>query len=261
MLPRATRALVRRIPKSYPVAYQKLGRVISLERAERQHAAYVSALRNAGLEVSFVAADNRYPDCVFIEDTAVVWDDRVLMTRMGPVNEYEYLKREGEQTAVEDALRNTHRVSRMKPPATLEGGDVLHLDDVTHVGLSPQTNEAGARELSAFLGRRVVTTPISKCLHLKGAATYLGDGTLLVNSSLVNASAFMVDEFIEVHPKEDNVANCLRIGKHLLIPAGYPITERKLRRFAENHNLEVVSLDISEFEKGDGSLTCLSILW
>ncbi len=252
-IPAPTRALLRSLAESYANPYPG----VSLARARQQHAAYVQALRSAGLEVKFVEADEARPDCVFIEDTAIVWNARALLTRMAP-------HREGEQAGVEAALRPTHRISRVAPPATLEGGDVLHVDDSTYVGLTGRTNKAGVETLREFLtpfGRHVVAVRVEACLHLKSGASYLGDGTLLVAPGLVKSRDFDVEEVVETARGEDYAANCLRLGSFLLIPAGFPQTEKKLRRFAEKHGVEVMPLDCSEFRKGGGSLTCLSLLW
>jgi len=248
-----TKALVRRLAESYANLYTG----VSLARAREQHAAYVQALRSAGLEVKFVEADDARPDCVFIEDTAIVWAGHALLTRMSP-------HREGEQAGVEDALRPTHRISRVAPPGKLEGGDVLHVEDTTYVGLTSRSNEAGADALRQFLapfGKRVVAVRVENCLHLKSGVSYLGDGTIIVAPELVPAHAFDVQEVIETAREEEYAANCVRLGSFLLVPAGFPQTEKKLRRFADKRGVELVPLDCSEFRKGGGSLTCLSLLW
>lgn len=253
MIPTPTQALVRRLAESYA----NLHPGVSLARAREQYAAYVQALRSAGLEVKFVEADDTRPDCVFVEDTAIVWDGQALLTRMSP-------HREGEQAGVEDALRPTHRISRVAPPGKLEGGDVLHVEDTTYVGLTGRTNEAGVETLREFLtpfGQRIVAVPVENCLHLKSGVSYLGDATMIVAPELVPAHAFDVPEVIETAREEEYAANCVRLGSFLLVPAGFPQTEKKLRRFAESRGVEIVPLDCSEFRKGGGSLTCLSLLW
>ena len=228
-----------------------------MELAESQHAAYVRALRSSGLQINFVKADDERIDCVFIEDTAIVWDGQALITRMNP-------HREGEQPAVEAFLGKTHRIARLQVSERLEGGDVLHTDQVTYVGESSRTNQAGIAALRKFLaplGRPVVPVPVRRCLHLKTAATYLGDRTMMVAPKLLDAFHFDVEEVIETEPGEESAANCLRIGSHLLIPAGTHRTEKKLRVFSQKKGLEIVPLECSEFQKGGGSLTCLSLLW
>ena len=248
-------ALVRTPPPSYAGFYLPHGIAIDITLADRQHAAYVDALRSAGLEIQLVAADERFPDGVFIEDTAVVWNGRALRTRMAD-------HREGEQDAVIDALRTTHEIATLPPGATLDGGDVLHGDTVTYVGRSRRTNAAGAQALREFLKprRRVVEVPVERCLHLKSAATWLGDGTMLVAHDLVDISYFEAERVLFTAQGEEKAANAIRVGKHLLTLSGYPATATTFWEFAQYRKLVLHTLEMSEFQKGDGSLTCLSII-
>ena len=142
---------------------------------------------------------------------------------------------------------------------------MLHVDETTYVGLSMRTNEEGAEALRDFLSpfeRRVIPVPATEWMHLKSAVTYLGDGTLVAAPTFKKALRyFEVEDVILTDPAERAAANCLRLRDHLLIPMRYPATEKRLRSFAEQNGVEVVPVDISEFEKGKGSLTCLSIIW
>jgi dimethylargininase len=255
-----TMALVRRTAKTYAPYHQERGISISPEVAELQFCAYVSALKSAGLQVHVVDADCRYPDCVFVEDPAIVYAPRALMARMTA-------HREGEQAPVEAALRKWHEIVKLPPGARLEGGDVLHVDEITYVGLSRRTNGEGVEALRDFLspfGRMVipVPVPVAEWMHLKSAVTYLGNGTLVAAPIFKKALRyFEVEDVVLTDTAEMAAANCLRIRDHLLIPTRYPATEKRLRSFAEQNGVEVVPLDISQFEKGEGSLTCLSIIW
>ena len=252
-----TRALLRGLSGSYASFYRDRGVHISSALADAQHAAYLSTLEDLGLAVSIVDVDERYPDCVFVEDTAVVWRGHALICSAAA-------HRDGEQVAVERALQNEHRITRLPAGALLEGGDVLHVGDTTYVGLSTRTNGKGAAALAAMLtpfGVRVVTVPVYNTLHLKSAATYLGDDTLLVSPERLDARHFGAREIVLTSENEPLAANCLRFNDCLIIPAGYPETARRLRRLSDRWGVRVVQLDISEFEKGAGALTCLSILW
>lgn len=255
-MPAPTQAWVRKIPRSYVDYYARRGISVDVDRADAQHAAYIRVLQAAGLAVSVIEADELLPDCVFIEDTAVVWDQQFLVTRM-------WREREGEQAAVAATLQHTHTKFSLPPDATLDGGDVLHVAGTTYVGLSNRTNSAGVEAVAAFLkpfGRRVVPVPVPRCLHLKTGVTYLGDGTLLAVPDWFDMRVFDVPDVISTEPGEQGAANCLRIRDHLLIPQRYPQTGRKLQRFADEHNLHLTRIEITEFEKGDGGLTCLSII-
>ncbi len=251
------RALVRPPSPAYAPTYALRGVAIDQALAERQHGAYVAALRGCGLEVHALAPDAARFDSVFVEDTAVVWGDRALLTRMTPA-------REGEQGAVAEALRESHEIVRLPEGALLEGGDVLHAEGVTFVGLSSRTNEAGAAAVEALVGgagRRVVRVHVEQCLHLKTGATWLGDGTMLVAPSLIDAGAFEGLEVIEVEEAERGTANAIRLERDVLMAAGRPRAQARLAEFCSRRGLDLTTLDVSEFEKGDGSLTCMSILW
>jgi dimethylargininase len=252
-----TRALVRRVARSYVAYYARRNRVVSAALADEQHQQYVGALEASGLSVSMIEADESLSDGVFIEDTAVLCRGHALITRMCH-------QREGEQAAVEAFLRPSHSISRLPPGAMLEGGDVMHIGDTSYVGISARTNELGAESLKSFLaqfGRRVVSVPTPNCLHLKTGVTYLGNGTLLAVPAWFDIHRFDVDDVIYTAAGEDGSANCLRIHDHLLVQGGFPQTARRLQQFAEKHGVRMTPLAISEFQKGDGSLTCLSLIW
>ena len=138
------------------------------------------------------------------------------------------------------------------------------MGETTYVGVTTRTNQCGIDALREFLapvGRRVVAVPITKYLHLKTAVTYLGNNTLVAVPDCGRLDAFQVDDVVVTDEAEPGAANCLRVRGDLLIPAGNPRTETRLRAFAERHGVRVVPVEISEFEKGEGSLTCLSIIW
>jgi dimethylargininase len=252
-----TNALVRKMPHSYLDYYMKQGITISEDFAGKQHLAYVNALTSAGLKVSYIDADEECPDCVFIEDTAVVLKKNALITHL-------IKRREMEHEPVETALRKTHTVYKESGEMQLEGGDVIHVGDTTYVGLSGRTNSLGAEYLRTFLmqfGRRVVKISVDNCLHLKSGVTYIGNGTLMAISGWFNLRKFDVEDVLYTQSGENPAANCLRIRDKLIIPNDCPATRKVLQRFAEKNNLELIGLDTSEFRKGGGLLTCLSIIW
>jgi dimethylargininase len=252
-----THALVRRVPRCYAPAYAPRGIAVDARLADAQHAAYAKALESAGVRVATISGDEAFYDSVFVEDTAVVWLDHALITRMTS-------HREGEQRGVIAALSPSHTLSPLAAGSCLEGGDVLHTEDVTYVGLTARTNQRGADELSEFLahfGRRVVAVPVSGTLHLKSVVTYPGNRTLLVTPGHVDLRHFEADVIVETAPGEPGAGNCVRVRETVLAPAGYPATLERLRRVAETHSVLIVPLELSEFAKGDGAATCLSLLW
>ena len=250
--------LVRRPPASYASVYASRRIPIDGAVAARQHAAYVAALQQAGVAVQIIEGDPAYYDCVFVEDTTIVWRRAALSVRMANRD------RDGEQQAVRRALSRTHTIVDVPAGGNIDGGDVLHCDDTTFVGESSRTNAIGIDALRRFLepfGRHVVAVPVERALHLKTAVTYLGDGTLIAARGLIDLGQMSGFRILATAPGEDGAANCLRVGRHLVVAAGYPATETLLTDFAARHRLAIHTLNISEFEKGGGGLTCLSLLW
>ena len=250
--------LVRRPSQEYAPSYHSRGVTIDPLRANRQHDIYVATLQSAGIAVRTIDGDPAYYDCVFVEDTAIVWGFAALIVNMGG------RQRDGEQHAVRTALGKSHRLSDVPRGGCIDGGDVLHCDGTTFVGQSSRTNAIGIESLRHFLtpfGRTVVPVPVERALHLKTAVTYLGDGVLIAARELIDLAAMSAFDVIETAAGEAGAANCLRIGNHLLMPAGYPATARRVAGFAARRNLHLHEVDISEFEKGGGGLTCLSLLW
>ncbi len=207
--------------------------------------------------MSYIPSVELFADGVFIEDTGVVWKGRMLVSRM-------IARREGEQAAVREMLQATHEIVALPDGARLDGGDVLHTDSSTYVGLSSRTNHDGIEALREFLAphrRPVVAVPVEHCLHLKTAATWLGNGTMLAATELVDVAAFAVERILPTPPGEAHAANTLRIGDSLLCRSSFPATADLLAEFAAEHDVTLTRLDLTEFEKGDGSLTCLSIIY
>ena len=257
MINSPTHALVRSIPRSYIDYYAKKNIQISYGLAERQQDEYIQALKDSGLKISTVPTDETKPDCVFIEDTAIIWQTHALITKMNPA-------REGEQAAVEEILKKTHTITHMPSVAKLEGGDVLHTESTTYVGLSTRTNSMGAECLKNFLkkfGRPVVKVPVEKCLHLKSGVTYIGDNTLVAVPGWFDMSLFDAENVIYTKEGEEHAANCMRIPNNVLVQEQYPETAELLEHFAKDKGIHFHPLNTTEFAKGDGSLTCLSLLW
>jgi dimethylargininase len=208
--------------------------------------------------VTTIPAHPQLHDCVFIEDTAVVWDRRALITCMTPL-------REGEQREVERWLAgNGFDIVHLPAGARIEGGDVMHLEDATYVGLTERTNAAGVAALRKFLApfeRTVHGVSVPRCLHLKSAMTYLGDRTILISPALIDFEVPEGYSRLEVPAAEAHAGNALRIGETILFAAGFPQTSKTLSQFARAHQCRLVEVEISEYQKGDGAITCSSILF
>lgn len=227
---------------------------IDFERALRQHAAYVSALEQAGLEVQSLREEPDLPDAVFVEDTAVVVDECVVITRPGIES------RLAEVESVAAALEAVRPTFRILAPGTIEGGDVLRVGRTFFVGQTPRTNAEGTRQFAAIVephGYEVVPLTPTGCLHLKSAVTYIGDETVLVNPEWIDADTFRTWQCVPVAPEEPFGANALLAGSTVHVAASAPLTRRKLDALG----FTTVTLDTSEFEKAEAALTCLSLLF
>lgn len=227
---------------------------IDIPKAIEQHRNYQRCLADLGARIVEIPVDPLCPDCVFVEDPVVVVDQAAVMTRMG----VESRRKEG--TAIEEALSRFRPVLRLTEPATLEGGDVMRVGQTLYVGLSRRTNQEGIRQLRELLdpfGYRVVPVPVHGCLHLKSACCYLGNRTILSNRDWVDAGAFLEFRLIDVPAEEPRGANVLRIGDTLVLPASFPRTYELLR----HARFQLRAVDVSEFEKAEGAVTCKSVLF
>lgn len=221
-------------------------------RASAQHAAYCAALQQCGLDLTLLTADPRYPDGCFVEDAAVLTERVAVITRPGDPT------RRGETDRIAAELAVGKPIETIEAPGTLDGGDVLRVGDHFYIGQSQRTNAAGAEQLTRILthhGYTASTIPVRTVLHLKTGITYLGDGTYITTAEF--AERFGEYDPIEVPPEEAYAANCLRVNDRVLVPAGFPTAYRRLAE----RGLDLIPLEMSEYEKMDGGLTCLSLLY
>jgi len=230
--------------------------LIDIGAARHQHDAYVATLQDLGLKVTVLPEDDDLPDCCFVEDSAVVTESFALITNMGTS------ERNGEREVVAEFLTRDLKGIRMQPPAQLEGGDVLRIGRTLYVGLSSRTNREGInflRHISSDHGYTVVETPVVGALHLKTAVTYAGKGVVVCSAAMRPIMENLLEGMdIFVPPlTEEGGANVLNVNDTTVIPAGYPhVAEALMVR-----GLTLRELDISEFEKAEAGLTCMSILF
>ena len=224
---------------------------IDVAAARAQHAAYEAALQAAGCTLRRLPAADDLPDSVFVEDAAVVVDELAVVTRPGAAS------RRAETSSVAEALRAHRDVVAIEEPGTLDGGDVLQVGRTVYVGRGGRTNAEGIRQLrrhAATRGRTVVPVRLHGVLHLKSAVTALPDGTCLAHDvSLFDASPFPA---IRRVPEEAGSHVILLGGGTLVMAASAP---RSAELF-DDMGFDVVTVDIAEFEKREGCVTCLSVL-
>ncbi len=225
--------------------------VIDAEKADEQWDAYVAALIENGWDTIEVPVAAEAPDSVFVEDTVVIFDETAVITSPG------HESRRGEIAAVEDTVRELGlRIARIERPGTLDGGDVLKVGTTAYVGRGGRTNAEGIRQLRAIvspLGYTVVAVPVSKVLHLKSGVTALPDGTVLGYPPLVDNTE-MFDRFLAV-PEPEGVAVVVLSDDTVLMSASAPQTAELITELG----YRVVAVDITEFEKLEGCVTCLSV--
>jgi dimethylargininase len=224
---------------------------VDLQLALQQWDAYVRALEDNGWTTLEVPPADDCPDAVFVEDTMVVYRDVAVIARSGAD------QRRPETIAAEKTIEALgYRIERITAPGTLDGGDVLKVGDTVYVGQGGRTNAEGVAQLQALLtplGARVVAVPLTRVLHLKSAVTALPDGTVIGFPPLVD-DADLFEQFLPV-PEESGAHVVLLGNSRLLMAADCPPSADLLR----DRGYQPVVVDISEFEKLEGCVTCLSI--
>jgi dimethylargininase len=263
------------------------------ERALAQHDAYCAALERCGLTLTKLEPDPDYPDSTFVEDTAILLTPYVgsrhanhtqsaqgndvgakalrltlVLTRPGAPS------RTGEVESMRKVLADFFpSLPAIQAPGTLDGGDVCEAGNHFFIGISERTNKAGAQQLAEMLASvghtasfvdirglsvpRAATTgsPAQGILHLKSGIAYLSDNRLVLIESLASRREFRGYDIVRVKAGEEYAANCVRVNDYVLVAAGYPAFERKLRRLG----YQAIVLDMTEFQKMDGGLSCLSL--
>ncbi|HET9327892.1 MAG TPA: arginine deiminase-related protein [Candidatus Eisenbacteria bacterium] len=227
-----------------------------LDRARAQHRDYVRALERCGLEVVVLEPVDIYPDSTFIEDTAVLLPQCAVLARPGAPS------RRGEVELVREALASrVARVRTIEPPGTLDGGDVCEIGSHFLIGISERTNDEGAAQLEehlaeeGFTSGRIALNGDPELLHLKSGLSWLGGRRLMATETLAAHPALAGFEIVRVESDEQMGANGVRLNDHMLIPAGFPRLEARLGGLG----LPLIALEMSEFQKMEGGISCLSL--
>ena len=226
------------------------------ERVLQQHAQYCEALIECGLTITTLDADLRFPDSTFVEDTAVLTPNGAVLTRPGAAS------REGEVDAIRPAILNYFPSPlTIEAPGTLDGGDICEAGDHFFLGLSHRTNEEGAHQLAAHLAALGYTSStidvraMTSILHLKSGISYIGENTLVVMEEMADNPQFRGFNLIRAGLDESYAANCVRVNERVLVAAGFP----KLTADLQARGFDPLVLEMSEFQKMDGGLSCLSL--
>ncbi len=225
----------------------------NFEAAQRQHKRYIEALETCGVNVMILDSDDDYPDSVFVEDTALITPECAIITNPGA------LSRRGETESMSDALLEFFsEIEEIKTPGTLDAGDIMMVGNHYYIGLSQRTNAAGANQLIEILAAYDLTgstVELAGILHLKTGLSYLENNILLIASGFLNEPQFKQFDQILVADDEAYAANSVWINGTVLVPAGFPKTKAAI----EAKGLKTIELNVSEFQKLDGGLSCLSL--
>jgi len=227
---------------------------INLARAQEQHHAYEGLLEKLGARVVSLPAEPDLPDSMFVEDPAIVLDELAVILPLGTES------RRREAPSLAKALSKYRKLEYVQLPGTLEGGDVLCIGRKLFVGLTRRSNAEGIRQLAAILkphGYEVLEVPVTGCLHLKSAVTYIGEKMLLANRDWFDTTQFSGYEWIDVDPAEPHAANALALGGTVIFPTSFPRTSARIK----SKGFHVTALDISELQKAESGLTCSSLLF
>jgi len=247
-------AVVRPVPDSYDRCTRTNVEEIDVALAKTQHAEYCAALRRLGLELIWIKGDNALPDSCFVEDAALVFGEKAVVCNMSIGSR---AKEVVEVAKVLEHLKETHYI---RPPAIIDGGDVLKIEHRVLVGLSTRTNLYAVEQLREILkdsNLEIAIMKVEKTVHLKSACTYLGRDCVILSNEQFQADILRGFRKIVVPRGEEYAANCLAVDETILMSKGHP----RSKKLIEKEGFLVRELDVSEFRKGDGALTCLSIIW
>jgi dimethylargininase len=221
-----------------------------------QHQRYCEALLRCGLEVIPLEADPKHPDSTFVEDVAILTAQGAILTRPGANS------RAGEVENMKTTLQQFYtEMAEITEPGTLDGGDICDAGSHFIIGISHRTNEAGAKQLANWLALRGYTSAfvdirnVSGILHLKSGISYIEDNRMVIIESLADHAAFRNFELIRTQQLEDYAANCVRVNDHVLMASGFPASQESLEKLGYS----IIPLDMSEYQKMDGGLSCLSL--
>ncbi|CAG9607859.1 dimethylarginine dimethylaminohydrolase family protein [Pseudoneobacillus rhizosphaerae] len=223
------------------------------EKALQQHNAYIEALKKCAVEVHVLASNPEFPDSTFVEDTAVLTPGFAVISNPGAIS------RNREIIEMDPVLKSYYeKTYSIQSPGTLDGGDVLQIDDHFYIGISERTNLEGAQQLKQILegeNYKASIIQLEKFFHLKTGISYLGNQEIVVAGEFIDHPEFQSYKKIIVPAEEEYAANCIRVNDYVIIPAGFPKTKQKMN----DAGYKTIELDVSEFRKLDGGLSCLSL--
>jgi len=223
------------------------------QKALAQHLDYIEALKECGLQVTVLSPDENFPDSTFVEDAALMTPHCAILTNPGAPS------RTLETQSMLVVIREFYAdVEMIEAPGTLEGGDVMMVGEHFYIGLSERTNQAGAEQMINILeryGMKGSVVDLAEVLHLKTGLGYLEDNNLLACGEFLSKPEFQQYNLLRVDHEEAYAANSVWVNGTVLVPAGFPKTSNLIA----SAGYKVREVDVSEFQKLDGGLSCLSL--
>jgi len=248
-----TKAIVRKPAETFAngITTAKLGKP-DYKLALKQHEAYCNALIKCGLELTVLDALPAFPDSCFVEDTAVVTKDFGVIARPGDP------RRLGEEQEIIKVLEPLLQLHYIEEPGFLDGGDIMQADDRFYIGLSTRTNLAGSKQLHKIVSQynyESISIPVCNLLHFKTGVNYLGENNLLIHRDFCSKDDLKSFNQIVIERGEEYAANSLRINDYVIVPKGFPKTLNAIKKLG----YKTIELNLSEYQKMDGGLSCLSL--
>ena len=248
------KAIVRRPGKSMGKGISSAGLGLpDYELALRQHANYIEALKRCGLDVTVLPADEDFPDSTFVEDVALLTKECAIITNPGADS------RRGEIASMKETLTGFYEnIEEVHEPGRVEAGDIMMVGDHFYIGLSERTNQSGADQVIGYLekyGMSGSVVMLEEVLHLKTGVAYLEENNLLACGEFLTKAEFQQFNILEIDESESYAANCIWVNGSVLMPKGYPKTHKTIA----DAGYPIIEVDVSEFRKLDGGLSCLSL--
>jgi dimethylargininase len=246
-------AIVRPPPVTFSrcISSHPLHHELNLSLALSQHQEYCNTLIELGLDLIELPVDEMHPDSSFVEDIAIVHKERAVITRMAKES------RRGEDLLVQDVLQDYKHLRRIEPPGTIEGGDVIHLDASLISGITERTNPDGVFQASSWLVAKFEVIEDLSIIHLKSHVTALDNDTFVVTERYADHPLLREYRRLIIPRHEEYAANTLTINGTTLMSSQHVESVRVV----QDAGFDVITLDMSEFEKCEGAITCLSILF
>ena len=218
-----------------------------------QHKLYINALKKSGLEVTVLPEKEIFPDSTFVEDVALLTPNCAIITRPGAE------LRQKETKTIKSVLFDFYDdIKIIKSPGTVDAGDIMMVGNHFYIGLSERTNKSGAEQVISILNKYDMTAStikLSKMLHLKSGVAYLENNNMVVSGEFIDNPEFKNFNLIKIDDDEKYAANCVWINNYVFVAKNYPRTKQSI----EKAGYETIELDMSEFRKLDGGLSCLSL--